>query len=971
MNNFIKNFIATPIMVLGLVVGSFAMFAQIADAAVTWDSNYNLLGVENFTNNPGGTNWSSNTSADAQDLVAFLVTLNNTGSTPATNVKIKLSPETSSADTNHNFTLTVTANGQSWNDSVSVNLSQSLAVEPLYTAKKYNNLTQFVGYLNASDLYGSGISLGTINPGNANGITVQIGYRVDNQIITPPYNLDVYTGSADNIAEDSARLEGETNGYGSSVEVWFEYATSSGYLSVNGNGILGATMTSPDTQNSYNGWLPYAKNINGLQNNTTYYYQICGDNGDVIECDSNRSFTTTGSQPVDVCPLLPGLQTSIPNGYEMQNGQCVPIIIPNESVVTIGATGVDEDSATLQGAVTGGNNIDTWFVITDNTSNPSCSTINYQEVVNGLYDAGDLFDVDVYGLQEDTTYYYRACSTNDDGVVLNFDTNDSGNGQNPDATTNNEDDVDEDSAELNGEIDMNSYNNGIVFFVYGQDESRIDDVENDYDEYSDVDNDEDQDDFMNELMTSNFNGSSNFSETVNNLDEGKEYFFRICVEYDDNNNNETLECGSVKNFDTNTQDGDEPEVETENPSNIEEDSARLNGSYDLNDFDDADIFFAWSDNNNDLDDIEDEDQITDVDNYANVEIVEYNADGSDNNVEETINNLEEDTRYYYRLCALYEDEDGDDVIECGNVESFTTDGGYNPPQDNDRPIPGVCAVSNIGVGSATMSARVDGNGNSTSSYFQYGRTTSFGSNTSTSSTGSNTNIVSKFVSGLSVNTTYYCRIVSENTDGISYGDIGTFRTGTLNIITPVPNTPVTIISSGAGAPIFLEIDDEQEMAVRGQTLPYDVRWENISGRDLDEVVLNVRLPKSVRFVSSTKGRYNKRDHNVTVSIGELEAGEEDDMVIFAVVRGGTEGDQLVAEATIAFEDPQGETRGLLATIEYDVDTYTNGANGLLAGLFGIGFLPGIIGLLLAILLILIIVLVARRVTEPRHTEYRG
>ena len=1052
MKNIIKNFIVMPIMVLGLVAGSFAMFAQTADAAnVSLQAPIPTVIAANHSDCNGCNNWQAegytHATGDAQNrpIVSVAVEYWNTGNQTAQNVKVRLSPTSGNGGTTY-FTGHVWANNASQlsgNATVTIPSNQEFEFIGLY---HYKNGSNNPISLNASaSSLSSGYSIGNIPAGDYGGVVARFQIE-DNTPPAPTYDLDVNTLSATNVSEYSAKLRGQSNSNGipGGAEVWFEYTTSANALSTNGTG-QNASLTSQNQHSASYSWLTHNRTVNNLSPNTTYYYQMCADNGIEIECDPYESFTTdsviintpeqvatSGATGIDEdsatlngyvisgnnldtwfviddssnpsCSSV-SLQESVSGLYDTgdsfdvyvnnlqddttyyfracstnDNGNVMSfttdenIVTPpeGENVATDTVTGIDDNSATLHGEVIEGNNVDTWFVITDNTSNPSCSTVNYQEAVSGLYDAGDSFSVFADNLDADTTYYFRACSTDDSGSVLSFTTDDTQGGNNePDATTYNEQDVDEDSAELNGYVDMNDFDNGIVFFVYGQDEDRIDDVEQDHDSWNDVDNDEDQDDFMNEVVDWDLDGAQSYSQDVYNLDENEDYYFRICVEYE-NNNSEELECGNVKDFDTDGENGDdEPDATTENAQDVDEDSARLHGEIDMNDFDNGRVFFVYGQDEDQIDDVEsDYDSYNDVDEDGDdlqKELVDSDLDSQDDYTE-SVTGLDENTDYYFRICVEYDDEDGDETLECGGTKHFETDDDFTP-ENNDRPIPGACAISNIGITSATLSARVDGNGNSTTSYFQYGRTTSFGSNTTTSSTGSNTNIVSKFVSSLSPNTTYYCRIVSTNSDGVSYGDIGTFRTRTLTVINP--ERPVTVVTGGAGSPIFLEIDDEQEVAARGQVLQYDVRWENISGRDLEDVVLHVQLPKSVRFTSATDGRYNKRDHNVTVNIGELEAGEEDDMVIFGVVRGGAEGDQLVAEATIAFEDPQGETRGLLATIEYDVDTYTNGANGLLAGLFGIGFLPGIIGLLLAILLILIIVLVARRVTEPRHTGYRG
>ncbi len=172
----------------------------------------------------------------------------------------------------------------------------------------------------------------------------------------------------------------------------------------------------------------------------------------------------------------------------------------------------------------------------------------------------ETFEIEVDDIDEDEQYYFRAVAQDPRGYrvygrIMGFEVDDNGNnnddddndGDTPDATTEDADDVDEDSAELNGEIDMNDYENGIAFFVYGEDESAVEDVE-DESEYNDVD--EDGDDLQKVLLSSSFDDTRTFWANISGLNDDTDYYFRICVEYDDEDDDETLVCGDVESFTT-------------------------------------------------------------------------------------------------------------------------------------------------------------------------------------------------------------------------------------------------------------------------------------------------------------------------------------------------------------------------------------------------------------------------------------
>ena len=164
--------------------------------------------------------------------------------------------------------------------------------------------------------------------------------------------------------------------------------------------------------------------------------------------------------------------------------------------------------------------------------------------------------IDVDDLRDDEVYYFRAVAKDDEGdydygVTRSFYVSDGGsssrNDDEPDATTNSAQDVRDDEAELRGEVDMNDFNNGYVFFVYGEDEDQIDDVDRE-NEYRDID--EDGDDLQKVAVDSDLDGSRSYYRTVTGLDDNTDHYFRICVEYEDEDDDPVLECGSVRHFET-------------------------------------------------------------------------------------------------------------------------------------------------------------------------------------------------------------------------------------------------------------------------------------------------------------------------------------------------------------------------------------------------------------------------------------
>ena len=122
----------------------------------------------------------------------------------------------------------------------------------------------------------------------------------------------------------------------------------------------------------------------------------------------------------------------------------------------------------------------------------------------------------------------------------------------------------------------------------------------------------------------------------------------------------------------------------------------------------------------------------------------------------------------------YDPYDGDfdyGFDDCNNCD-FDDDDDDN----DDEPDATTRSATSVGDTTATLNARVDGNGSSTRVWFEYGRDRDLDDETSQKSIGSGTDTVSTRISGLRRDTTYYFRVVARNNDGTDSGSIMSFRT---------------------------------------------------------------------------------------------------------------------------------------------------------------------------------------------------
>lgn len=222
------------------------------------------------------------------------------------------------------------------------------------------------------------------------------------------------------------------------------------------------------------------------------------------------------------------------------------------NVVTRSAVNIDEDSATVRGRVYlgGADEATVYFEYGESRSNLD------EETAPRTIEDGDVsyyFESKLSGLDDDTVYYFRAVAEDEDGdedrgTIYSFRTSDGSDRDEPTLNTYDATGVEEYEADLNGYVNMNDFDNGRVFFVYGEDEDDVRDVADDHDRYVDIE--ERGDDLQKVLIDSDLDGATTYQENVDGLDADTEIFYSICVEYEDEDDEEVIVCGDVESFET-------------------------------------------------------------------------------------------------------------------------------------------------------------------------------------------------------------------------------------------------------------------------------------------------------------------------------------------------------------------------------------------------------------------------------------
>ncbi len=190
----------------------------------------------------------------------------------------------------------------------------------------------------------------------------------------------VTTYNPTEIYATSAVLNGYVETNGNYTVRWFEYGTSTNYLS---------TQTNKLNQGISSG--NFNQIVTGLQQNVTYYYRAVAQGNGQTVYGNVLTFSTTGYNNNNTCVF----------------GNCAP------TAVTTLATNVDNNSARLNGLglVNGNINTNGYF---EYGTNP-----NYLDrtTTNGYIgnSASSPFYSSLFGLTPNTTYYFRAVVTNQYG----------------------------------------------------------------------------------------------------------------------------------------------------------------------------------------------------------------------------------------------------------------------------------------------------------------------------------------------------------------------------------------------------------------------------------------------------------------------------------------------------------------------------------------------------------------------------
>ncbi len=392
------------------------------------------------------------------------------------------------------------------------------------------------------------------------------------------------------------------------------------------------------------------------------------------------------------------------------------------TAITGPVSAVGPTSATASGTVNPNGQATTWYLEYGTSTSYGSKTAN-KSAGSGTGNLDVSAALD--SLAPGTTYHYRLVATNSSGTSHGAD-GIFATTTAPGAVTGDASDVTVSSATLSGSVDPNGRSTN-WYFEYGTSTS------------------------YGSKTTAKSAGSgtspTGVSAPVSSLSRGRTYHYRLVA---------TSDAGTSKGGDRTFSTASAPAAVTASATTITPTSAKLNGTVQPNGLSTT-WYFEYGTSTS----------------YGSKTSSKNAGSGTNTvNVSASQTGLKAATVYHYRLVAT-----NSAGTSFGADQAFST---------SVAPAVRTGGARDIGVSTATATGAVDPKGRSTSWWFEYGTSTSYGSKTSSRSAGSGSGerTVTAALSRLTAGTTYHYRLVAKN-------DVGTMRGADVTFVT----SGVTLASS--------------------------------------------------------------------------------------------------------------------------------------------------------------------------------
>ncbi|HWA32225.1 MAG TPA: fibronectin type III domain-containing protein [Candidatus Paceibacterota bacterium] len=269
-----------------------------------------------------------------------------------------------------------------------------------------------------------------------------------------------------------------------------------------------------------------------------------------------------------------------------------------------------------------------------------------------------------------------------------------------------------------------------------------------------------------------------------------------------------------------------------------------------------------------------------------------------------------------------------------------------------------------GTVSATLSGSINPNGRLTTVWFEYGTDANLAKSNETPhasiSAGMSSIPFTEDVTGLTPDTTYYFRIVTDNGEQETKGNILSFKTISLAANAPGSGEAGASQASAVSTENMLSIKPAADSIPAGSETDYVITFDNNTGAELDDAVIFASLPNELSL-SDANGGTVEPDGRLLFKLGTVTEGQSGIITFKAKVNDlARDAGTAVVTAEMSYYTPGAPDLAKNETA-YAVTNISDGS-ALAASIFNGSsflFLPLFIWIIL-ILLVLVIIIAVRK-----------
>jgi len=212
------------------------------------------------------------------------------------------------------------------------------------------------------------------------------------------------------------------------------------------------------------------------------------------------------------------------------------------------------------------------------------------------------------------------------------------------------------------------------------------------------------------------------------------------------------------------------------------------------------------------------------------------------------------------------------------------------------------------------------------------------------------------LTGLAPQTTYYYRVVAQNPNGTSYGDIKSFTTSAYGAIASgatvaTVKAPSTIkkysdsvsksvsdeivSDDGKAASVILDSYVSSEEVNAGDEIKLSLTYRNVGSGKANDATLKVALPPEVEYVASSVTPTSKIGSDMKFMLGNVAGNSQSDITVTVKVKKVVEGGSAIAfNSFLEYYDEANKLQTVNAFNSVTVKESKAGFTGSLAGIAG-------------------------------------